>query len=296
MGWRQSKESFQHVLHSSYPCSGPTRARPCALLRPFIIDYVLSCNKASQSNPLIRETDTQSCAQRMEPQPFLTRHWGYGRLADEQNPQRRGCLGWTGICTSDVASPSKSGPNQCHTVFCRIFDSKFEGVSLLADSCECRPWPSRLLCHTRSVNGKHDMAKHKRFGGGVLRGVNRDDSMGQAVMLGPRDTCHTVISMLCIGIDTPNWYLVIGLKIATHITAIPSKLEVVSHLECLYDLLCARHQCIFSIWLSGVKQTFMLLSCSHEEYFKTRHILRQGFQYMCNLCKFCAMNLSVSHT
>lgn len=159
MGWRQSKESFQHVLHSSYPCSGPTRARPCALLRPFIIDYVLSCNKASQSNPPNKrdwytELRTKDGAAAISHQT-------------EQNPRRRGCPGhtwcWTGICTSDVASPSKSGPNHCHTVFCRIFDSKFEGVSLLADSCECRLWPSRLLCHTRSVNGKRDMAKHKRF-------------------------------------------------------------------------------------------------------------------------------------
>lgn len=134
------------------------------------LSLLIMCSAATRPVSLIlliRETDTQSCTQRMEPQPFPTRHGGYGRLADEQNPQRQGCLDhtwcWSGICTSDVASPSKSGSNQCHSVYCHIFDSEFEGLSLLADSCECSPWPCWLLCHTRSVNGKRDTAKHKRF-------------------------------------------------------------------------------------------------------------------------------------
>lgn len=124
------------------------------------LSLLIMCSAATRPVSLIlliRETDTQSCTQRMEPQPFPTRHGGYGRLTDEQNPQQRGCLAhtwcWTGICCSDVAGPSQSGPNQCHTVFCRIFDLKFEGVSLLTDSCELfLLWRVDMICFVQDVS------------------------------------------------------------------------------------------------------------------------------------------------
>lgn len=81
---------------------------------------------------LIRDTDTQSCTQRMELQPFPTRRWGYGRVADEENPEWCGCLChtccWTGIRCG------KSTANQWHAAFCSISVLTFEGATLLTDS------------------------------------------------------------------------------------------------------------------------------------------------------------------
>lgn len=103
------------------------------------LSLLIMCSAATRPVSLIlliRETDTQSCAQRMKLQPFPTRHWGYGGVADEQNPEWCGCLGrtwcWTDIRSADVASlqpiRGKSVPH------CSFFVWTFEGVSLLADS------------------------------------------------------------------------------------------------------------------------------------------------------------------
>lgn len=87
--WWKKKILFLHMFHSSHCRSGWTRARPCARLLCdcaafhywLCVRHVLSCNKASQSNPLIREADTQGSTQRAEGQPFPIRHWGYSRLS-----------------------------------------------------------------------------------------------------------------------------------------------------------------------------------------------------------------------
>lgn len=150
MGWRQSEGSFQHVLPGRSPFSRPTRARPCALLRPFIIDYVLSCNKASQSNRPNKsdwntELHTKNGAAAISHQTLRLRRsrwWAKPWMVQTSEPHL--LINWHQMWQFH----SKSEANQCHAAFCRVFVLTFEGVSPLAGWIEAL---ARSICVSHGV-------------------------------------------------------------------------------------------------------------------------------------------------
>lgn len=142
-GWEKWADVSQKDLFNMVPFAVPSSlgqhvpvpVHCCSL------SLLIMCSAATRPVRLIlliRDTDTQSCTQRMELQPFPTRRWGYGRVADEENPEWCGCLYhtccWTGIRCG------KSTANQWHAAFCCISVLTSEGASLLADS-----WTQALI-------------------------------------------------------------------------------------------------------------------------------------------------------
>lgn len=130
------------------------------------LSLLIMCSAATRPVSLIlliRETDTQ----RMELQPFPTRRWAYGRVADEQNPEWCRCLGhtccWTGICGTDVASPQPIGGKSVSHCILQYLCCNILRELLFRLTHAYRPCPIWFLCHTGLVNGNCGRAKHKRF-------------------------------------------------------------------------------------------------------------------------------------
>lgn len=193
MGWRQSKGSFQHVPSCSSPFTRPTRARPCALLRPFIIDYVLSCNKASQSNPPNKgDWYTKDGAAAISHPTLSLRQsswWAKPWMVPMSGPHL--LLNWH--------LWHKCGKSTANRWQIRVFPLTFEGVSIRLTH-EYRPCPIWFLCHTGWWMEIVAELNTRGFACGLLGGVNMDNSVGLSLTWGLRDPCRTVNSLLCIGI------------------------------------------------------------------------------------------------